>query len=90
MSDSIEGLPENVANALDEFAPVELTAEQVGPSYKIDPTSKVPVSKAHGKLWKARIDAACRNAKIHVQSWDECIKYYNNSQQEEGISKDGH
>ena len=82
MSDSIEGLPENVAAALDEFAPVELTPEQVGPSYKIDPTSKVPVSKAHGKLWKARIDAACRTAKLHVDSWDECIKYYNNSQQD--------
>ncbi len=82
MSDSIEGLPENVATMLDEFAPAELTPEQVGPSYKVDPMSKVPVSKAHGKLWKARVEAACRNTKVHTTSWDECIRYYNNSQQD--------
>lgn len=79
MGDSTENLPTQVANYLDEEAPAE-TAESMEPSYRVDPATKIPVSKHYGKLWEGRIQASCTNRKVHEEAWDEAVRYYNNSQ----------
>jgi hypothetical protein len=78
MSDT--NLPSGVKALLDEEAPIHATVDQ-GPMYKIDPASKVAVSKNYGKLWKSRLDAALSARKVHVDAWDEAIRYYNHDQQ---------
>ena len=78
MSDT--NIPKPITDMLDEEAPIPV-AEQGEPIYRIDPTSKVPVSKHYGKLWESRIAAALSGRKLHVDAWDEAIKYYNHDQQ---------
>ena len=73
-------IPTNVKAMLDEEAPVPTVVDQ-GPMYRIDPASKIAVSKNYGKLWKSRLDAAISARKLHVDGWDEAIRYYNHDQQ---------
>jgi hypothetical protein len=77
MSES--NIPTNVKAMLDEEAPISAVVDQ-GPMYQIDPSSKVAVSKNYGKLWKSRLDAAMSARKLHVDGWDEAIRYYNHDQ----------
>lgn len=50
------------------------------PVYRVYKAARIPVSKAHGPLWRSRRDEAT-NARKQVQaSWDECIRYFNNDQ----------
>ncbi len=79
MSDS---LPKNVSRMLDEIAPTDNVAADDGTIYRIDANTKVPVSKHQGTLLKGRIDSALAARKPHCDAWDECIRYYNNSQLE--------
>ena len=82
-------IPTNVKAMLDEEAPVPTVVDQ-GPMYQIDPASKIAVSKNYGKLWKSRLDAAMSARKLHVDGWDEAIRYYNHDQQSHRInSRDG-
>lgn len=49
--------------------------------YKLDPTTKVPVSKYEGNTWKGRRDAG-RKAIAHlIDGWEEAEYYYDNAQQ---------
>jgi hypothetical protein len=81
MSDTTENVPQPIARMLDEEAPIA-PADTNAPMYRIDPTSKVPVSKHYGKLWDSRLTAAMAARKVHVDAWDEAIRYYNHSQLE--------
>lgn len=56
---------------------IESTPE---PVYRMFEGAKIPVSKAHGKLWKSRRDAAVKQRSSVTGSWDECIRYFNNDQ----------
>lgn len=85
MSDT---LPEGVAKNLDEEAPVT-TQVDTGPIYRVDASSKIPVAKSHGKLWEARISAAKSARKVHMDGWDECVRYYNNNQLDHRTGEDG-
>jgi hypothetical protein len=50
------------------------------PVYRMFEGAKIPVSKAHGKLWKSRRDYADKQRATVVGSWDECTRYFNNDQ----------
>lgn len=49
-------------------------------TYKMVGSSKIPVSKATGSLWKSRRDAGIKYVDCLVTAWDEAIRYYNNDQ----------
>lgn len=84
-----ESIPPNVEKMLNEEAPIA-PVDTGQPLYRVDPTSKVAVSKTYGKLWKSRIDAAQSARKPHIDAGDECIRYYNNSQLDHrDTSRDG-
>jgi hypothetical protein len=72
-------IPSGVKALLDEEAPLPTVVDQ-GPIYKIDPASKIAISKNYGKLWKSRLDAATTARKLHVDGWNEAIRYYNHDQ----------
>lgn len=52
------------------------------PTYKVTADTKIPVSKAHGKLWQSRRDQAMRKMKKRglKRAWDEALSYYRNDQ----------
>lgn len=74
-----ESVPPVVERQLDEIAPVA-PVDAGAPMYRVDPTTRIAVSKQYGKLWKGRLDASKRARQMHVDAWDEAIRYYNNSQ----------
>lgn len=62
----------------DNFDQVE--PEDKGPLYRVFADSKIPVSKAMGKLWSSRVDQA-KAARQDIEScWGEAIAYYENDQ----------
>lgn len=52
------------------------------PTYKKFPESRIPISKAQGKLWKSRFDQAVSKLKTDGthDAWDEAVAYYKNDQ----------
>lgn len=60
------------------LAPVVETQEEI---YRLDPKTKIPVSKKEGALWKSRKDAGIAIMRDLVEGWDEAEKYYDNAQQ---------
>ena len=81
MSGTTENLPTLVRAMLDEEAPIA-PVDAGEPIYRINPDTKIPVSKHYGKLWEGRLTAAQSARKHHMDAWDEAIRYYNNSQLE--------
>jgi hypothetical protein len=53
---------------------------QPKPVYRVFKEAKIPVSKAHGKMWKQRRDDAIKQRSNVTGSWDETIRYFNNDQ----------
>ena len=49
--------------------------------YKLDPTTKVPVSKYEGNTWKGRRDAGRKAVSHLIDGWEEAEYYYDNAQQ---------
>lgn len=49
--------------------------------YKLDPATKVPVSKYEGNMWKSRRDAGRKAISHLIDGWEEAEYYYNNAQQ---------
>lgn len=56
--------------------------EKPTPSYRVVGSTKIPVSKAMGKVWCSRRDQALakRKNKGLDDAWDEALRYYNNDQ----------
>ena len=50
------------------------------PSYKILGDSKIPVSKATGKVWKSRVSQSMKATEGVREAWSEAIRYYENDQ----------
>jgi hypothetical protein len=70
---------DDVLQNMDEAPPQE-TGTKDEPLYKVYADSKIPVSKAVGKLWHTKHDAA-RTAYTHVYAaWEEAFAYYNHNQ----------
>lgn len=80
--------PRGVQRVLDEEAPLP-AKEDLAPLYRVDPTSKIAVSKHYGKLWDGRIKQAVAARKYHADAWEEAVRYYNNAQQDHRNTEDG-
>jgi hypothetical protein len=74
-------MSDNLNRMLDEEAPIG-EPEDSEPVYRVDPNTKVLVSKHYGTLWKGRISAAKRARQIFEEGWDEATRYYNHNQWE--------
>lgn len=48
--------------------------------YKMDPASKIPVSKVEGKVWESKVKAGKRRVDQLKEMWEEAERYYNNVQ----------
>lgn len=67
-------------------------AEKIKPVYQIVSTdSKIPVAKAHGKLWQSRKKQALskRTGRELGRAWDEALSYYRNDQVKHRTETDG-
>ena len=49
--------------------------------YRLDPITKIPVSKFEGPLWKSRKSAGGSAIRELLSGWEEAEYYYNNAQQ---------
>jgi hypothetical protein len=49
--------------------------------YRLDPNTKIPISKFEGPMWKSRRDSAQRAIAEIREGWEEAEFYYNNAQQ---------
>ena len=76
-------IPENIDRQLNETLGIDGDEEQVQeytPSYKVLGDTKIPISKAEGKLWKVRKDQAATVMKDVTEQWDLTYKYFNADQ----------
>lgn len=54
-----------------------LAEAQAKPSvYKLDPTTKIPVSKIEGSVWKSRKQGGIKRMQWLVEAWNEAESYY--------------
>lgn len=80
---------ENVAASVDETIkqieggqPLDKpVAEKQTEIYKLDPKTRVPVSKYEGNMWKGRMNAGTKAIAPLISGWEEAEYYYNNAQQ---------
>lgn len=49
--------------------------------YRVFEDSRIPVSKAVGKMWEQKINLAIRANELVYTTWEEVLRYYNNDQQ---------
>lgn len=49
--------------------------------YRLDPNTKIPVSKYEGPMWKSRRSAGQKAIRDLCMGWEEAEYYYNNAQQ---------
>lgn len=66
------------ANGDPSAVPVKPSTNE--PSYKMIGDSKIPVSKSHGSLWKARRDAGNKKMQHDVERWNQAFRYFDNDQ----------
>jgi hypothetical protein len=66
----------------DEGLDTPETEKPAGPIYKKVRGSRIPVSKAMGKLWQGRVSAGKSARNRWEESWDAAIKAYSADQQE--------
>lgn len=62
------------------FASERSSKKDHQPVYRMFKEARIPVSKAHGKMWKQRRDDATKQRSQVTGSWDECLRYFNNDQ----------
>jgi hypothetical protein len=79
-----EEIPVEVNEAIDdslgEDAPTPKKRKRE-PVFRMIGDSKIPVSKAHGKVWKSRRAIAWSDTSSVREAWMEAIRYYTNDQQ---------
>lgn len=78
-------IPESVDATIDaslgDAAPKKRSRKKkVTPVYKVVGDSKIPVSKATGKVWKSRMNQAMRASEGVREAWSEAIRYFENDQ----------
>ena len=72
---------DTINDGLGDAAPTRRrTRAKKQPSYKVVGDSKIPVSKAHGKVWKSRVALANKHTENVREAWEEAIRYYENDQ----------
>lgn len=80
------GVEDNIARQADDIEGVdgaftEVAPEKVTEIYRLDPKTKIPVSKHEGPLWKSRKSAGDKALNEVKEGWEEAEYYYNNAQQ---------
>lgn len=71
-------IPEYIDEQLNETLGIEeQTSEEYTPIYKMYGDSKIPVSKAEGKLWQTRKNQAATVMKDVTDAWDLTYQYFN-------------
>jgi len=79
------GVDNNVNNQIAETDGVDPTApvqaQETVEIYRLDPKTKIPVSKYEGPMWRARKNAGVRAISDVSLGWEEAEHYYNNAQQ---------
>jgi len=70
----------NIDESLGDDRPKRKRKGKTKPSYQIIGSSKIPVSKATGKIWKSRVSQSKEHTKEVRDSWDEAIRYFENDQ----------
>lgn len=85
MADEVQANIDKQLAAADGVNPAEMMVNALpkneGPIYKVDPTSKIPVSKHEGIVWESKIKAGKKVVDSLKEMWDEAERYYSNSQQ---------
>jgi hypothetical protein len=70
-----------IDNSLGDDAPRKRSSRRrKDPVYKVLGDSKIPVSKATGKVWKSRVSQVMKNTENVREAWSEAIRYYENDQ----------
>jgi hypothetical protein len=77
---------DSVSQQLDDIEGVDgafttLPPEKPTEIYRLDPKTKIPVSKHEGPMWKSRKSAGDKALRDVRESWEEAEYYYNNAQQ---------
>jgi hypothetical protein len=80
----VERISRTVDQTIDQTADAPLSkapdTTDVGPSYRLATSKKIPVSKKLGSLWQGRVTAANELTKALSDAWKEAIRYYHNDQ----------
>lgn len=73
----IKEISEELSGRLDEAIGETESDEGYVPQYRMIGASKIPVSKAEGRLWKTRL-SQCKASMKDVQThWEKALQYYN-------------
>ena len=77
--------------AIDAFdqPPPEKGPEKEQPLFRVVGDLRIPVSKAFGKTWQTRYDAAMATYETLHLDWQEALLYYNNNQSREQLGSKG-
>ena len=79
-----EDVDANIDQSLGDAKPVRRRKRRE-PSYRVVGDSKIPVSKATGKMWKSRVSQAKSHTEDVREAWSEAIRYFENDQLEHRV-----
>jgi hypothetical protein len=80
----VSGVEQNVNESIRQVGgdmPLDVKPAVREEIYKLDPATKVPVSKYEGNMWKGRRDAGRKAISHLIDGWEEAEYYYDNAQQ---------
>jgi len=81
-----EEVDANIDQSLGDDKPVRKRKRRE-PSYRVVGDSKIPVSKATGKMWKSRVSQAKSHTEDVREAWSEAIRYFENDQLEHRVKQ---
>jgi hypothetical protein len=77
-------IPQDVDATIDaslgDAAPSKRRRKRKETSYQVIGSSKIPVSKQNGKIWKSRVSQGLKHTEGVRESWSEAIAYFENDQ----------
>lgn len=88
-----DAIPVEVSDAIDdslgEDRPKKQRRKKKEPVFRMVGESRIPVSKAHGMVWKSRRSMAWTETNTVREAWSEAMRYYANDQQAHRTSVEG-
>lgn len=77
------GIEQSIEQQVADIDGVDAPEKEAAPQevYRLDPITKIPVSKHEGPLWKSRKSAGQKAITDLITGWEEAEYYYNNAQQ---------
>ncbi len=86
------GVDQNVSESIRQVGgdlPMEVAAPVRQEIYKLDPITKVPVSRIEGSMWKSRRNSGKKAISHLIEGWEEAEYYYDNAQQNHRLMTGG-